>query len=83
MKITACIFFLLTTIISAQDSTSTSEFGSLTINFIGLSSNEGQLLVALSNSEEDYKTRGKAWKAMSVSINELKAVCVFDSLKFW
>ena len=75
------IFFQISlSILSAQDSIATK--GVLTVIVTGLENDEGKAMIALCNSQEDYESKGEAYRAGIAPINNKKAVWIFENVVF-
>lgn len=67
----------------SQDTTSVNNnFGDLTLVITGFENNDGSVRVALSDSKEDYKAEGKAYRTAIESIQKMSAQCKFTLLPF-
>ena len=77
------ILFLYSSLSFAQealnDSTST---GTLTLKVVGFENNEGFLLIAVSNSRENYESSTKAFRAAKAKISNLESIYSFEDLPF-
>lgn len=56
--------------------------GTLTINFIGLKNNDGNVKVALANSAQNYKDHKNPFIGKTVPIKNNKAVIVLEDVPF-
>jgi len=56
--------------------------GELTLNITGFSNDEGTVKIALSNTKEDYATKGKAYRGVKENILNNKAQTIFKDLPF-
>lgn len=67
----------------AQDSTKVeAQTGILFLNISGIENNDGNVKIALSDTKEDYTTKGKAYRAVIAPIEKMSAQCTYDSLPF-
>ena len=77
------VFAISLNFVSAQDSTQTkSDFGLLILNITGFDNNEGTVKIALSDSEKDYTTKGKAYRTASEKIEKNRVQYLFEILPF-
>ena len=44
-----------------------------------MKNNNGNILIALNNTKEDYQAKGEAFRNATVDIGDQRAMCVFDS----
>ena len=56
--------------------------GNLIVKFNGLNSSEGNVIIALCNSDENYKNHKSPFIGKSVSIDKNTAIIEFDDLPF-
>ena len=56
--------------------------GNLIVKFNGLNSSEGSVIIALCNSDENYKNHKSPFIGKSVSIDKNTAIIEFDDLPF-
>jgi len=83
MKNIYFLILVLSQFTFSQDSTKFNpHYGILTLNITGFENNEGSVKVALSNSKDDYTTKGKAFRVAIVLINEKEAQYIFEGLPY-
>jgi len=75
------IFFLSTSIILLSFDGSKKK-GKLVVRFNGMSSNNGNVKIALCNSDENYKDHKFPFIGKSIAINKNIAIVEFDDLPF-
>jgi uncharacterized protein (DUF2141 family) len=74
---------IMCSLIYAQDSIAVaSETGTLVVMLKNLPNNEGVVMVALSNTQENYEADGASFMGEMAKIKELKAEVTFDSLLY-
>ena len=56
--------------------------GTLTIKISGLDSDTGEVLLALSNSRENYESDNEAYRGFKVKINDGNSECTISELPF-
>ena len=67
----------------AQDSTKTKILtGNLTLNITGFENDEGSVKIALSNSKDDYTTKGQAFQGAIETISNKNVQHIFEELPF-
>ena len=76
-------FLLLSTSIYSQDSLSTEQqkSGNMIVRINNLSSDEGKVMIALTNSKENYNGRN-AFRGAAADIKDGKAEYVFENIPF-
>lgn len=58
------------------------KYGNLTVIVEGIETNDGQVLIALNNSEENYENKKQAFRGITVNIIDLKATFTFENLPY-
>jgi len=82
MKVVLFIL-ILSSMIYAQDSAAVvSESGTLVVMLKNFPNNDGKVMVALSNSQEDYEAGGEAFMGDMAEIKEKKAEVSFSPLPY-
>ncbi|UCH66208.1 MAG: DUF2141 domain-containing protein, partial [Ignavibacterium sp.] len=56
--------------------------GTLTVIIIGLENDDGEVLLALSNSRENYESDSESYRGFKVKIENGKAECTIDELPY-
>ena len=77
---TLIIFFLM--ILSGGAGQQPTGEGDLIVIINGLDNDEGDVKIALNNSQVDYEARGQAYRARGIEINEKTAKCTFEKIPF-
>ncbi len=82
-KLISLIVIAVATTIISQDLTKVdAQVGNLTLNITGFENDEGSVKIALSNSKEEYSTKGQAFRgAIEVIVNK-SARHIFDTIPF-
>jgi uncharacterized protein (DUF2141 family) len=80
---TLLIVLAVATTIFSQDSAKVDEqTGDLTLNIMGFENDEGSVKIALSNSKEDYTTKGQAFQGAIEVISNKTAHHIFEEIPF-
>jgi uncharacterized protein (DUF2141 family) len=58
----------------------TNNTGDLVVVITGLENGEGKVMVALSNSEEDYDAKDKTFRGLRLQIQSLTAIGLFENI---
>jgi len=83
MKLSIIIVFILTIIHFAFAQTAVEqETGSLTIVVTGLENDDGEVLISVSNSREDYEIDDPAFVSAKVKIEDGQAEYTFEAIPF-
>ena len=83
MKISAIIFtVLLLSQLAVAQTVKDVDTGTLTIIITDLENDDGEVLLALSDSRENYESDSKAYLGFNVKIETGKAECIISDLPF-
>ncbi len=74
------LFFLM--IISSAVGQQPVEEGDLTVIINGLDNDEGDVMIALNNSQKDFEARGQAYRGREIEINEKTAKWTFEKIPY-
>ena len=83
MKLSIITFFVLVSfqLVLAQ-SVEHKNTGELTIVVTGLENEDGEVLIAVSNSRENYESKDSAFVGVNIKIENKKAEYIFEELPF-
>jgi uncharacterized protein (DUF2141 family) len=76
------IFLLIAVIPILLAGQETEKYGNLIVVIEGIENNNGHILIALKNSEENYEAEGQAFRGATVAITDLKASYTFEKIPY-
>ena len=65
------IYILLVVVLTVRGMQEPDNTGDLVVIITGLENNDGQIMIALNNSEEDYNAKGRAFRSIKTEIEQL------------
>jgi uncharacterized protein (DUF2141 family) len=81
MKFFLWILFLLVSVSFAQDTTGVEE-GTLVVRLLNLPNNDGVVMVAIANSQENYESDGEPYRGLSQEVVNNQAEVSFEYLPY-